>query len=221
VQPSAPAEPATRSLTEGAVENRPVPAPTPSAAPDVERKVLPDDRAPVLPFSGRVVVRATPPGARVLVDGRDRGAAPATITDLARGEHRIRVVHDGYTAAERRVVLSTDRPSQVITVPLAKAPVPLKPTAGQPAAAKAEPTEKPASAAAAETGVLVLDSRPTGAAAFVDGRAVGKTPVTLPDVKAGDHNVRFELSDHRPWSASIKVGGGTINRVGGSLEKID
>jgi len=69
--------------------------------------------------------------------------------------------------------------------------------------------------------MLVLDSRPSGANAFVDGRAVGKTPVSVPGVKAGDHTVRFELAGHFPWSTSINVEGGTSNRVGGSLEKID
>jgi hypothetical protein len=54
----------------------------------------------------------------------------------------------------------------------------------------------------------------------MDNRAVGRTPLTLSDVKTGDHTVRLELSGHRSWSASIKVAGGQ-NRIGGSLEKID
>src|SRR5262249_3355636 len=188
-------------------------------------------------FSGRLTVRSTPVGGRVIVDGRDRGAAPAAIAGLKQGEHRVRVLHDGYTTAERRVVLSPSQPSLALTVPLAKAPAP--PSPGQPAKAdlaKSDAATKLSAAAStdagpaaaklgaktsAEAGTLVLDSRPTGAKAFVDGRAVGTTPLTMPDVKAGDHTVRFELEEHRSWTALIKVIGGSSNRVGGSLEKID
>jgi len=175
-----------------------------------------------------------PAGARVFVDGRDRGAAPATIAGLAQGEHRVRIVRDGYTTVEQRVVLSPSQPSELLSVPLVKTPVAPNPGSSPPAKAdlvtpkpgsnqpaKADAETQLGAKPSADTGVLVLDSRPMGATAFLDGRAVGRTPVMLPDVKAGDHSVRFELDQHRTWTASIKVVGGTANRVGGSLEKID
>jgi hypothetical protein len=176
-----------------------------------------------------------PAGARVFVDGRDRGSTPATVTDLGRGEHRLRIVRDGYTAAERRIVLSSSRPSSSLIVPLAKTPVSPKPNVRQSAdAAPASPkpgtrpsaeaglaSPKPAATAVAEVGSLLIESRPTGANVFMDGRAVGKTPANLPEVKAGDHAVRLELTGHRQWTTSFKVMGGTPNRIGASLEKID
>src|SRR5262249_44624601 len=94
--PSAPPAAAASPFIESPVVNRP--APEPKA--DNERRLLPEDRAPVVPFSGRVVVRSTPAGARVFVDGRDRGQAPATVTDLGQGEHRVRLVQEGYLTAE-------------------------------------------------------------------------------------------------------------------------
>jgi hypothetical protein len=206
--------PGGRDFTDSTVATAP-PAALPKAENNV--RVPPPVPAPVVPFSGRVVVRSTPPGARVFVDGRDRGAAPATVTGLGQGEHRIRLVQEGYATTERRVVLSTERPSQVLTVPLSKAVV--APKQGVIPPAKADASQKPTPTW--DTGMLVLDSRPSGANAFVDGRAVGKTPVSVPGVKAGDHTVRFELVGHFPWSTSINVEGGTSNRVGGSLEKID
>ena len=193
-----------------AVEAPAQPGPVPSAAVSALS-------APA--FTGRLTVRSTPAGARVIIDGRDRGASPAAVSGLKQGEHRVRVLHDGYTTAERRVVLSTLQPSLALSVPLAKAPVAPpavpKPASGQPAKADAAPKTS------AESGSLVLDSRPTGATVFVDGRPVGTTPLTMPEVKAGDHTVRFELEEHRSWAGAIKVVGGTTNRVGGSLEKID
>jgi hypothetical protein len=207
----------------------------PPAAPKAGSEArLPPEEAPVVPFSGRVVVQSMPAGARVFVDGRDRGATPATVTDLGRGEHRLRIVRDGYTSAERRIVLSGARPSQMLTIPLAKAPVSPKPNVSQPAKAgpvspkpsvsepaKADASPKPAATAAADVGSLLIESRPTGANVFVDGRAVGRTPLNVPDVKAGEHGVRLELAGHRQWTTSFKVMGGTPNRIGASLEKID
>jgi len=241
---AAPAAPAAvvppRDFTETTVGAQPAAAP--KAGSDAR---LPPEEAPVVPFSGRVVVQSMPAGARVFVDGRDRGSTPATVTDLGRGEHRLRIVRDGYTAAERRIVLSAARPSQTLTVPLAKVPgierratppaqvrpVAPKPssdtglaspkTGARPSAEAGPVSPKPTATAVADVGSLLIESRPTGANVFMDGRAVGRTPVNLPDVKAGDHAVRLELTGHRQWTTSFKVMGGTPNRIGASLEKID
>jgi hypothetical protein len=65
----------------------------------------------------------------------------------------------------------------------------------------------------------VVVSRPPGALVRLDGRSVGKTPLTLPAVGAGSHVVRIELDGYRPWSAAIQVVAGTQNRVTASLEQ--
>jgi len=155
-------------------------------------------------------VRSTPPGARVFVDGKDRGQTPAAIADLGRGEHRIRVVRDGYTAAERRVVLSSSQPLQALSVPLSKEPrVRTNEAASSPAAPKA----------VAETGTLVIQSRPDGATVLVDGRQVGTTPMSLGDVRAGNHAVRLERDGYQTWTSAVTVAGGEQNRVTASLER--
>ncbi len=64
-----------------------------------------------------------------------------------------------------------------------------------------------------------MDSRPTGARVFVDGRLVGTTPFLLDDVSVGDHAVRLELDGFAPWSTSAHVSGGERARVSGSLEQ--
>jgi hypothetical protein len=228
-RPAAPAAVAPpRDFTERTVGAQP------TAGPKAGNEVrLPPEETPVVPFSGRVVVQSMPAGARVFVDGRDRGSTPATVTDLGRGEHKLRILREGYTAAERRIVLSPARPSQALTVPLAKVPAidrrpdqatpstQAKPVAPKPTPDAAPAAPKAAATAVAEVGSLLIESRPTGASVFVDGRAVGRTPLNLPDVKAGDHGVRLELAGHRQWTTSFKVMGGTPNRIGASLEKID
>ena len=193
-------------------------APPPVAAPVVQvtdPPVAPVAETPVVAtpaaFMGRILVRSTPSGARVVVDGKDRGQTPATIRELTRGEHRIRIARDGYTPAERRVVVSPSQPAQTLSVRLAKEPASPKPTAKA-----GEPVEK---VSAAAMGTLVVESRPQGASVLIDGRPVGTTPVSVGDVKAGNHAVRLERDGYRIWNAPVKVTAGEQNRVTASLEK--
>jgi len=92
------------------------------------------------------------------------------------------------------------------------------PTAPKPAPRVETP--KPAPAPVAGAGTLVADSRPGGARVVLDGRAIGKTPLKLANVKAGTHTVRLELDGYRVWTAEITVAGGRDTRVAGSLERI-
>jgi hypothetical protein len=196
-----------------------VAAQPPKAAP--AKQVAPASAAPAL-FDGRVVVQSTPAGARVLVDGKDRGQTPAIVRELGRGEHRIRIVRDGYTAAERRVVLSESRPSQLLSVPLArdprtnKSPVPPKPNA-KPAEADVAP--KPVASTSGQPGTLVVESRPEGAVVLVDGRVAGRTPLNIGDVRAGNHTIRIEREGYSAWTSTVTVNGGEQNRVTASLEE--
>ena len=193
------------------VPTRPVPT---SAAPRNERP----RPAPVA--QGRLVVRSSPPGARVSVDGRDAGVTPATVTNLSTGAYNVRVSRDGYVTAERRVRIRSAQASQSIAVTLAA----VRPAARPPAAAAARTAPPAATAAAANRaadtrGSLTVDSRPSGARVFIDGRQVGVTPMQLDAVDAGSHGVRLELDGFGPWATTVQVVGGHRARVSGSLER--
>jgi hypothetical protein len=77
---------------------------------------------------------------------------------------------------------------------------------------------KPA-APSAGTGAIQVLSRPPGAQVLVDGRAVGRTPLQIPSVRAGFHDVRIELPGFRRWATSVQVAGGDRARVAASLEQ--
>jgi serine/threonine protein kinase len=213
--------PAGREFTEGTVEPAPLgnatkeaamapktaatdtklstpAAAKPAAAAPATRSTAGDAPAASKPlFAGRVLVRSTPPGARVFVDGRSGGETPATVRDLARGAHQVRLVLEGYTTVERRIVITASQPALALNVPMPKVPV--------------VPTRLDS--------VLVVESRPAGATVFLDGRDIGKTPLTLPSVPVGVHAVRMELDGYRKWSASIQVLASNQNRVAASLER--
>lgn len=127
---------------------------------------------------------------------------PATIRDLGRGAHRVRITHDGYASDERRVVITSSRPPQSLTVALVRAR----------AAAPATP-------AGWFTGALAVESRPAGAKVFVDGKLVGTTPMALPSVPAGSHAIRLEHDGYRRWASSVRVVASEQNRVTASLER--
>ena len=181
-RPSSPATPAPRTAT------RPTP---PTATPTATR------RATTLP-PGRLVVRSTPPGARVRVDGRVRGRTPLVLRDMPLRVVRVTVERDGFTADERRVALSAAQPTVTIDARLS---------------ATAPP------APVASTGVLVIESRPSGASVFVDGRQVGTTPVSLPDASPGTHRIRLEMTGFNPWVTTANIQAGVRTRVAASLER--
>jgi PEGA domain len=148
----------------------------------------------------------------VFVDGRDAGRTPAAVRDLTPGTHRVRVVHDGYVAVERRVVISASQPAQSLTVPLEAERVATKGTQPRSAAVPARSPER-------YSGTVIIDSRPTGAKVYLDNKLVGTTPVSMPEVRAGEHVVRLEHDGYRRWTSMVRVVAAERNRVTASLEK--
>ncbi len=133
---------------------------------------------------------------------------PATVRDLANGAHRVKITHDGFVPQERRVVVSAAQPSQTTTIAL----VPVRP-------ATTARAQTAAPAASRSTGALAVDSRPTGAKVFLDGKLVGTTPMALPSVRAGSHAIRLEHDGYRHWSSSVRIVASEQNRVTASLER--
>jgi hypothetical protein len=77
------------------------------------------------------------------------------------------------------------------------------------------PTPAPAtpSPPAVLTGRILVNSIPSGARVFLDGRDVGSSPVTLGDVEAGDHRLRLEKADYEPLDLAVHVeAGSTVDR---------
>jgi hypothetical protein len=54
---------------------------------------------------------------------------------------------------------------------------------------------------------------------FIDGRSVGKTPLSIADVAAGEHGIRIELPGFNRWSTTVDVKAGNAMRVAASLEQ--
>jgi hypothetical protein len=145
---------------------------------------------------GRLLVRSVPTGALVFVDGRRLGETPATLRDLPLGSHTVEVARAGYVPQTEQVNLTASSPSRTLTMEL-------KPGL---------PTDAP------RTGSVFLDTRPRGARAIVDGRFVGLTPLSVPELSVGDHTVTFELAGVDPVTSKFTVKAGALARVAMTLK---
>jgi hypothetical protein len=159
------------------------------------------ERAAPAVGSGRLLVRSTPAGAGVTVDGQSRGVTPLALRELALGAHTIEVSLSGHDTRRQRVTLSERRPARSIDVELRPASVPAEP-----------PT------ATSSAGSLQVASRPSGAQVFVDDYLIGTTPLLLSNVPTGAKSLRIELSGYKAWTTSIRIEPSARSRVAASLE---
>jgi hypothetical protein len=144
--------------------------------------------------TGRLVIQSTPSGALVTVDGLRAGETPVTVT-VPLGRHEVQVARSGYVPRTDRVDLTAKQPSHTLRVPLRRGPA------------------QAASAAQAATGSVDIDSRPRGAHVSVDGRALGSTPLRVPELPAGDHRVLVEKDGYRPVTSMVNIVSGELTRL--------
>jgi hypothetical protein len=69
---------------------------------------------PETPSSGSLLIQSDPAGARVTVDGVDHGPAPASVADLAPGEHDVVLQADGGPPVRQRVVIQAGVTSSIL-----------------------------------------------------------------------------------------------------------
>lgn len=181
------------------VDPSPPPA-EPAAAPAGEDRPPAPAAAPAPPPAASwLLVRTTPPGAAVAVNGVDRGRTPLSLRDLPFGAYRVEVSRSGFQPQAREMMLSPADPVAAIEIDLLPAPAP---------------------PAAPASGSIVVESRPAGATVILDGRVVGATPAVVDDVAAGTHQVRIERDGYRPWVADVEVEGSDQVRVAASLDHL-
>jgi hypothetical protein len=95
-------------------------------------------------------------------------------------------------------------------------------SAGQPVGAVSVglmPAATGAASPARAAGSVLVESRPPAAQVFLDGERVGMTPVLLPDVAAGSHEIRIQRDGYRMWSTTTRVVTSERTRVGASLDR--
>jgi hypothetical protein len=186
---------------------------TPPPVPDEHPTRAPLRAQPIVK-RGTLVVKSTPSRASVTVNGTWRGRTPLTLDDLAFGKYVVRVVQPGFRTAREEFTLNARDAAHTVNTRLERESTGAVASSGGAPASRRTDVSPPVSF----TGSLYVDSRPRGATVFVDGRSIGQTPVMLPNVPAGAHVVRIELTGKKPWTSSTRVASGETARVTGSLE---
>lgn len=137
----------------------------------VPRKVFAD-----LPLNaGRVVVRSVPEGAKVFLNGAERGPTPCEIVDVPSGENVVEIRMDGYVAYTERFTIQAQGSKEI---------------AGT---LKAVPT------------VLQVVSIPEGARIYVDNQFRGPAPIKLTDLPPGEHRLRAELKGFEDQARAVSL----------------
>jgi serine/threonine-protein kinase len=196
VSPAAPQTPPPAD-TEVRVPPAPVTTPVPEPVtrrgnappPEAERAVSepPKPTTRPAPAPGVAIVRSTPSGALVTIDGHAHGTTPATVRELLLGSHTLQVARPGYVPSSQSFALTAAQPSRELTIALQAAPD---------------------TRSAARTGTLFVDTRPPGASVIVDGRPAGLTPMRTGAMTAGPHTVRIELAGYRTVVTTVDVKAG-------------
>jgi PKD repeat protein len=134
----------------------------------------------VLQLSGSIHVTSDPTGAEIWIDGVDTGfVTETTISDLAVGDHTVKVTLAGYQDAEQTVSVIADETVNADFVLVAVPP---------------------------ETGSIHVTSDPTGAEIWIDGVDTGHTTeATIDDVAVGDHTVKVTLAGYEDAEQTVSV----------------
>jgi hypothetical protein len=193
-------------------------------------RVLPRDRQHALVL-GTVLVMATLAIVLVAllqaVDAPVPSAAVQAAVDIrSSGPPRVIVASPEATLAPPQ---QDSAPPQLVQAKMAAAPAsepgmtdspPSVPTPSAPRA-----TVRPANANVAPAragqyvGSLTIDSDPSGDA-FVNRRRVGRTPVTVEDLRAGSHLIWIERDGYRRFTRVVAVPANRVSRVSIELERV-
>ncbi len=142
------------------------------------------------PILGLVIIHSEPTGSDVQVDGVDRGQTPLLVTDLAIGQHRMRLGKPGYIAKEVELPILDATPRHEIHQ--------LTP----------------------DFAVLRVESDPAGAALQVNGVMRGTTPVDIDRLPTGESTIQLELNGFEPYRDTLRLAAGENQTITATLKPI-
>ncbi len=128
---------------------------------------------------GTLSVQTNPAGATVVVDGQQRGASPLSL-QLKPGRHVVELVTDGDVRSIPVMITPGGQVSQFIEIPRATSAL----------------------------GELQIRTEPAGAQVTVDGRVLGRSPLTAEGLTPGQHTVVLE-NELGPVTQRVTIEAGT------------
>jgi PKD repeat protein len=158
--------------------------------------------------SGTLAITTDPDGASVFIDNVFKGVTPLTLADTPSGYHIVRFTLPGYddydtsatVDAQKTVIVQAELLRNSTPNGTAEIPVPATTTIQPPV-----------------NGSVAVTSVPSGAAVAFDDRYEGTTPVIIPDVLPGNHNISLTYPGFAPYNRAISVGSKETTAVNANL----
>lgn len=120
-------------------------------------------------------ITTQPPNCDVYVNGELKGRSPAVVRELMPGQVKIKITNPMYRDWTESVTLTNGEVKEI-----------------NPELAK-------------KTGTLIVKSQPAGADVRMNGVAKGETPLTLPDVEYGTHQVTISKTNYQPAKEKVEL----------------
>jgi PKD repeat protein len=156
--------------------------------------------------SGTLAVTTVPENASVFLDNAFKGVTPLTLTDTPSGYHIVRITLAGY---DEYMTSTTVEPEKTVLIHAAL----LK--SGNQTLTTAAPTAT--TILPVQNGSIAITSVPNGASVTFDGTYKGTTPVIIPDVVPGNHDIDLTYPGYAPFRQSISVGSSQTTAVNANL----
>ena len=148
---------------------------------------------------GAVLVGSDPPGAQVTVNGEYVGNTPVRTNAPAGEAAHVTLTQDGFAVVDTSIV----------------------PVAGEEVYMMVQ-LRRAQAAGTHVRGRIEIASTPVGATVWLNGNAIGNTPVTADDVEPGEYSLQIRKDGFKPWSEeNIHVEAGKTVTQAASLSPVD
>jgi len=125
--------------------------------------------------TGSINIKSEPAKARIFLDGKEVGTTPDTLHAVSPGMHEVEVIKDRYEVWRESVDVKVGAENTLTSVLLIK------------------------------TGSIMIDSEPSNAKIFLDGKEVGATPETVTDLRPGKHTLEIKRARYEVWRESVEI----------------
>ena len=149
-------------------------------------------------------LRTLPDSAAIFIDGQRVGSTPLIDYEIVAGTTAFRIEKPGYFVLDTLLILDLDQDS-TFTFSLLE---------------DVEEVDDPPDEQEPEVGALTINSEPAGADVLLDGRNVGQTPLTVPDLETRAYGLVLRKQGFQDYSGSITVAPGNANQVTTTLEAV-
>jgi hypothetical protein len=142
------------------------------------------------PITGTVRLESEPTGAMIFIDGENIGNTPKVMTGICPGKHEVEISLDGYDPYVQKIKIKVGKES-ALTATLQR-----------------------------KKGSLVLNSDPSNATIYIQGKKSGRTPKTITELNSGNYTVDVMLNEYQKWSENADIVPGEETTINAVLQKM-